>query len=152
MSLGLIKYFKRLPANLKRNFAFLCYSGFAVYELVYISFQSSCRANRPMVIAQSIPFVRTTIMRAWMHFELCVALLACCCAGCQHTSSIPSDPIFVSKKPIISKPELKPPAFVAYLEPDVPAGPVEAVASQPNANAEVVPVNHTVRGQSGDYK
>jgi hypothetical protein len=80
-----------------------------------------------------------------------MALAASCAGGCQHAASnYPSDPIFVTKQPIISKPELKPPEFVGYLEPDVPAGPVEAVARRTTSIADGLPATLTVRGQSAD--
>jgi hypothetical protein len=76
--------------------------------------------------------IQVTIMRAWMsQWPMPLVLLTCSLVGCQHTSSYPSDPVLVSKKPIIAKPELKPPALMAYDEPEVPAGPVTAVASGP---------------------
>jgi hypothetical protein len=97
------------------------------------------------------PSVWATTMRAWMHLGHCVALLACCTNGCQHAApAIPSDPIFASKQPILSKPELKPPSFAAYLEPEVPVGPVEAVAVRSKTGSEVVPACNTIRGQSSD--
>jgi hypothetical protein len=74
-------------------------------------------------------------------------------AGCQNTpSGPPSDPIFVSKKPIISRPDLKPPGVSAHLEPEMPAGPVQAVASParqgPGGGTEDYATRVTVRGQA----
>jgi hypothetical protein len=97
------------------------------------------------------PRVWAMIMRAWMHLGQCVALLACFTTGCQHAApGIPSDPIFASKQPIISKPELKPPEFAAYLEPEVPVGPVEAVAVRSKTGTDVLPASNIIRGQSAD--
>jgi hypothetical protein len=71
-------------------------------------------------------------MRTWMpRGAIPLMLLAGCLAGCQHSSSYPSDPLLVSNKPINARPEMKPPVVVSYNEPDAPAGPVEAVASSP---------------------
>jgi hypothetical protein len=86
-----------------------------------------------------------------MHVGRCVALLACCTIGCQHAApGIPSDPIFASKQPIFSKPELKPPAFAAYLEPEIPPGPVQAVAVGSKTGTDVLPACNAIRGQSSD--
>jgi hypothetical protein len=91
------------------------------------------------------------IMRAWMHATLQGATLMFCLAGCQHAApALPTDPILISKKPIFSKPQLKPPEIVANSEPAAPPGPVEAVAVRPKLNTDVVPVSHTLRGQCAD--
>ena len=84
---------------------------------------------------------------------LAIATLSSCTAGCQHTpSGPPTDPLFVSKKPIFAKPEIQPPTLVAYQEPEMPAGPVQAVAWRPRTFAtpasETPPVRLTVRGQA----
>ena len=84
-----------------------------------------------------------------------LAPLAAWLSGCQHApSTIPADPLLVSKKPVLSRPELKPPATVATLEPEVPCGSVQATAEQrpnPVVPAEdVVPVGFTVRGHRAD--
>jgi hypothetical protein len=68
--------------------------------------------------------------------------------GCQHTCTPPSDPIFVSKKPLLSRPELKPPALMVFLEPEAAAAAGEAVAARPcPSGPETVPVR-LVRGQA----
>ena len=90
-------------------------------------------------------------MRAWTRFAPIVVLLGWCTSGCQHAApAIPSNPVFVSKQPLISKSVLRPPEFVAYGEPDMPVGPVEAVAARSKMTAEAVPVTCTVRGQTAD--
>ena len=53
------------------------------------------------------------------------------CLGCQHGHhEIPKDPLFVSRKPVETKAELKPPALVAYAEPAMPADPAVALAKR----------------------
>ena len=81
-----------------------------------------------------------------------LAAAGCCFPGCRHApSAIPSDPLFVSKKPLLSTPELKPPNAVASLEPEVPGGPDRTSADQrrnaPPSGEQVVPARHTFRGQ-----
>ena len=59
-----------------------------------------------------------------------------CLAGCQHAApAIPADPIFVSKKPLLSRPEVKPPEVLACLEPELPCAPPPSSA--------IVPVQYT---------
>ena len=90
--------------------------------------------------------------RRWMPLGWVLAAAGCCLPGCQHTpSAIPSDPLLVSKKPLLSTPELKPPTAVASLEPEAPGNP-ERTAAAPRhsplpAGGEVLPARHTVRGQ-----
>jgi hypothetical protein len=90
------------------------------------------------------------IMRAGMPLKWCLAVLACWAAGCHHSSSIPSDPIFASRKPIIAKPELKPPTFVAGVEPEAPVKPVQAIAAEPAGCNGIVPASFAVRGQTSE--
>jgi hypothetical protein len=64
---------------------------------------------------------------------LVVIFLVSCGGGCQSTSSgPPSDPLFVSRKPILSRSDGK--TGVAYVTPDAPAD-------------GVTPTSLTVRGQ-----
>jgi hypothetical protein len=106
-----------------------------------------------MDATRTSPPTQVTIMRAWKpQWAMPLVLLACSLVGCQHTSSYPSDPVLVSKKPINAKPELKPPAIMTYAEPDAPAGPVSAVASGPRLEltptTSVTAARPTVRGQA----
>jgi hypothetical protein len=83
-------------------------------------------------------------MRARLHWGL--VLLACALGGCRHAdTNFPSDPVFATKKPVLSKPDLKPPTVVAYLEPKVPVVPAE---KEPEAAPPVTVVGFTVRSQS----
>jgi hypothetical protein len=88
-------------------------------------------------------------MRAWLaKWGFLASLAAFGAAGCQHASTLPSDPLLVSKKPVMAQADVKPPALVAYAEPEVPAGPVEAVAA-PQGRAPALTAAHlAVRGQA----
>jgi hypothetical protein len=70
-------------------------------------------------------------------------------SGCRHApSAMPSDPLFVSKKPMLAIPSLKPPAQVAFYEPEAPAGPVEAIAAAPRPAVPPAPVHVAARSQT----
>jgi hypothetical protein len=89
-----------------------------------------------------------TTMAARTLAFLGLAFLLHTAAGCTHAKSqLPSDPILVSKTPLFSNAELKPPQMTAYMEPSVPAGPVEAVAAIPAPETGVVQAAWSVRGQ-----
>ncbi len=56
--------------------------------------------------------------------------LMAACLGCQFASqSLPSDPLFVSRKPIEAKAEFAQPVTVAFTEPVMPLDPI-ALARQ----------------------
>ena len=46
------------------------------------------------------------------------------CRGMFGGQGIPEDPLFVSRKPVEAKAELKPPELVAYAEPAMPIDPI----------------------------
>jgi hypothetical protein len=145
------KHLKRRCAKRKsKKTIFLNYS--APVEFLKQSAQVRAANNR-FIQRTTLPTHGKT-MHAWMlKWAIPASLLTFGAVGCQHAaSSYPSDPLLVCKKPIDARPVLKPPALLSYGEPEVPAGPVEATASQPHQDpgpsAAVTATRPTVRGQA----
>jgi hypothetical protein len=78
-----------------------------------------------------------------------LGLVASCIGGCEQAHTYPSDPIFASKQPTISQPQLRPPAVVAYGETPAPDGTVVSCpASAANPTSGGTSQVITVRGQA----
>jgi hypothetical protein len=86
-------------------------------------------------------------MSAWKLFVFLISAMLGCLGGCEQAHTYPDDPIFASKQPTNSKPELKPPSVLAYVEPVRPTSPVQPTSSSTNGSSDG-PMFAAVRGQT----
>src|SRR5215470_11478764 len=67
--------------------------------------------------------------RTWQ-IGLGLVLVSCAALGCAANKEIPQDPLFVSRKPVETKAENRPPVAIAFAEPAMPLDPPTALARQ----------------------
>jgi hypothetical protein len=75
--------------------------------------------------------------RSGSHYWLTFLLAASLLAGCRSSSGeqkYPSDPLFLSKRPVVAEAASAPPVVAAYQEPTVPPLPQDGLAQQSAPN------------------